>query len=102
MPSFTTDDLLAELEAMLAPEGDGVRTVEVAHALSISRAKALDLLKLLAEQGRIEPVRKRFIRFDGQETTATAYRLKSVGGEVEDEEAGERLVAYLKTTGGEK
>lgn len=101
-PGFTTDDLLAELEAMLAPAGEGMRTVEIAHALNISRALALKLVKLLDEQGCIARVRQRFIRFDGRETTATAYKLKSVRGEVEDEETGERLVACLKAIGGEK
>ena len=79
-------ELLAALEAMLAPEGEGVRTIEVAHKFNISRGKALAMLKVLEKAGRIEPVRKRIIKFDKYETTTTAYRLKAAKGEQEDDD----------------
>ena len=69
-------DLLAELEAMLVPESDGLRTVELAAALGISEGTARSLLRVIDRQGRLDRVRKRFIRFDGRPTTVTAYRLK--------------------------
>lgn len=84
IPSFTTDDLLAELETMLAPEGEGVRTIEVAHALNVCRSTALIMLKALDKKGRIERIRKQIVKFDGCRTTITAYRLKAVEQEQED------------------
>lgn len=69
-------ELLAELETMLAPEGEGVRTIEVAHTLNICRSTALVMLKALAKEGRIEPIRKQIDKFGGGRTTTVAYRLK--------------------------
>lgn len=79
-------ELLAELETMLTPEGEGLRTVEVAQTLNICRNTALRLLKMLDERGHIERVRKQVVKFDGRQTTTTAYRLKSVEEGQEDDD----------------
>lgn len=75
-PDFSIDDLLREVEATLAPEGDGLTTSELAERLGISVAAARARLRILAHQGRLAIVRKRTQRMDGLWTTVRAYKLK--------------------------
>ena len=75
-------DLLAELEAMLSPEGEGLRTIEIAKILNLSESSVRGLLHLLSEQGKLDRVRKRFVGLDGRAQTRIAWRLKRVEKEL--------------------
>ena len=77
-PDFTMDDLLRELEAMLAPAEDGMTTKELARALNLGEAAVRSRLHKLMEQGRLIRVRKRITRIDDVELSVTAYKLKEV------------------------
>lgn len=72
------DDLLGELEAMLAPQGDGMRTVEIAEEFGISKYKASAMIDELFKQDKLLVVGKRITTRDGKPLTVSAYRLRKI------------------------
>jgi len=68
-------DLLTALEEMIAPEGRGVRTMELAKALGVSKTSVRKLLRQLLEEGRLERVRVKMIDLSGRQAQVTGYRL---------------------------
>lgn len=70
-------DLLATLEAMLAPRGEGSRTVELARAMGISESTVRKLLHRLDEEGKLEKVNVQFYGIDDRPQTRTGWRLRA-------------------------
>jgi len=75
-PDFTMDDLLRELEAMLAPAEAGMTCAELAQALGMGMNAVRRRLHELKVGGRLQTVRKRMRRIDGVEISVTAYKLR--------------------------
>ena len=77
-PSFSMGDLLAEMEAMLAPSGGGARTAELAEAIGVCESSVRKLLRQLKSEGRLAVVRQKVEGLDGRMFTVAAYRLREV------------------------
>lgn len=82
IPDFTMGDLLHELADRLGRQVDGTlsddglyTTGEIAKLFGVSRSKALDEIKKLYEEGRVEISQKRITRFSGGNVVVPAYRL---------------------------
>jgi len=72
---ISESDLMVSLEEMLAPDGEGWRTAELAEALGISETSVRKLLRKLLDEGRLERVRVKMIDLSGRQAQPTGYRL---------------------------
>ena len=75
----TEGDLLAAIEAVLPRTGEGLRTVEIAAQVGMSRSWVRKQLHRLNEAGRLVRVCKHFVDLSGRPATRTAYRLTDEG-----------------------
>jgi len=73
---MTEADLLASIEQMLAPAGDGMTTAELAERLLTGPGAVRARLHQLNKQGRLVLTRKRITRLDGNQVSVPAYKLK--------------------------
>ena len=71
----TEGDLLAAIEAVLPRTGEGLRTVEIAERVEMSKGWVRKQLHRLDEAGRLVRVRTHFVDLSGRPTTRVAYRL---------------------------
>lgn len=74
--SITETDLLASIEEMLAPAGEGMTTKELAEKLHMGPGAVRDRLHHLNKQGRLARTRKRITGLDGRQMTVPAYKLR--------------------------
>lgn len=84
---ISESDLMVSLVEMLAPDGEGWRTVELAEVLNVSTSSVRKLLRALHKADRLERVRVRVEDLSGRQATVTGYRLREPGGS-EDCRAG--------------